>query len=163
MGEDEGADGRNGLHHPCFRQAHDRFLPGVEQGEDGFLFLVVRLAGVPAGGTHAGPFRNIPQKAQLVMGDGSESLHQAVRQRADQQGAVGVVSGFPFLCPAAGAVHADRHGPHVIPDAFGSDEVRQRQPGFPLFVQLLALRQQRSQGNGSGFISPDGDVVMTGC
>ena len=39
---------------------------------------------------------------------------------------------------------ADRHGPYVIPDAFGSDEVRQRQPGFPLFVQLLALRQQVS-------------------
>ena len=42
MGEDEGADGRNGLHHPCFRQAHARFLPGVEQGEDGFLFLTGR-------------------------------------------------------------------------------------------------------------------------
>lgn len=96
------------------------------------------------------------------MGDGSESLHQAVRQGADQQGAVGIIPGFPFLRPAPGPVNADGHGPHIILHPLGSDEIRQRQPGLSLLVQLLALGQQDGLRNVSGFIRPDGDVVMAG-
>ena len=57
---------------------------------------------------------------------------------------------------------ADGHGPHIILHPLGSDEIRQRQPGLSLLVQLLALGQQDGLRNVSGLIRPDGDVVMAG-
>ena len=96
------------------------------------------------------------------MGGPGKGFHQPVRQGTDQKGAVGVIPGFPFLRPPFGSVDADGHGPDVVLYPFRGDEVRQGQTLSALGVQLLPLGQQGGLRNGSGFIRPDGDVVMVG-
>lgn len=91
VGEYQRADGGNGLHHPCFRQAHARLFSGMEQAEHGFLFLMVRLAGVSAGRAHSRSGGYAPQHAQFSWAAPAKASTSRSRQGTDQKGAVGVI------------------------------------------------------------------------